>query len=47
MKEGGKKNISEKNIELIYGQINEVDKIKENIGHFFIKLMRATIKKII
>ena len=45
MREGGKKNISEKNIELIYGKVIEVDKIKKNIGQFFIKLLRATIKK--
>ena len=33
MREGGKKHLRKKNIEPIFGKVNEGDEIKKNIGH--------------
>ena len=42
MKEGGKKTFKKKNIELIFGKVNEGDEIKKTLDIFLKKLMRAT-----
>ena len=33
LREGGKKHLRKKNIEPIFGEVNESDEIKKNIGH--------------
>ena len=46
MREGGKKHLRKKNIEPIFGKVNEGDEIKKNIGHISGKVYESDeIKK--
>ena len=45
MREGGKKTFKKKNIEPIFGKVNEGDEIKKTLDIFLKKLMRATKSK--
>ena len=38
MREGGKKHFVKKNIESIFGKVNEGDQMKKNIGNIFGKV---------
>ena len=43
MREGGKKkHLRKKNVEPIFGKVNEGDEIKKTLDRFLEKLMRAT-----
>ena len=42
MRAGGKKTFKKKNIEHIFGKVNEGNKIKKTLDIFLEKLMRAT-----
>ena len=42
MREGGKKTFKKKNIEPIFGKVNEGDQIKKTLDFFLEKLVRAT-----
>ena len=41
MREGGKKHLRKKNIEPIFGKVNESDQIKKTLDIFLEKLMRC------
>ena len=42
MREGGKKTFKKKNIQPIFGKVNEGDEIKKTLDNFLQKLIRAT-----